>query len=54
MDAPKVDDVLSWLPSDCWNILDPLSVCDLVSLSRTSPELRALAEPLLYRSISWE
>lgn len=51
----KVDSVLNRLPSDCWrNILDLLPVRDLISVSRTSAELNASAEPLLYRSISWE
>ncbi|KAJ5373013.1 hypothetical protein N7517_005019 [Penicillium concentricum] len=46
---------LASLPRDCWlQILECLPKDDLNSLSRVSYELRASAEPFLYRSIHWD
>lgn len=43
------------LPEDCWEgIFQHLPLDDLFSLSTTCKTLHALAEPLLYREVSWK
>ncbi|KAJ5473836.1 hypothetical protein N7475_003402 [Penicillium sp. IBT 31633x] len=46
---------LTKFPGDCWlQILEYLSQRDLYNLSLTSRDIRASAEPFLYRSIHWD
>ncbi|KAJ5502553.1 hypothetical protein N7463_005427 [Penicillium fimorum] len=46
---------LANLPRDCWlQMLECLPKDDLNSLSRVSHDVRASAEPFLYRSIHWD
>lgn len=50
----EATNALSLLPSDCWwDILDLISIKDLISTSCTYAELHFLAKPVLYRNISW-
>ena len=42
------------LPGECWmRIVDFLPIQDLLSVSRVSNNLHDLAQPLIYRTISW-